>query len=130
MSLERLKWDYIKFKEFEKFILEFEKTNNISIFIEKNIRKFKRKTRNGIHTEVKNMSEKEQLLLLYLKSLRRQERKDNNLVRNYLEFCKHYYENLRVNMYEQRLWEKQLIYNLGSKRNLMTDLMELRISVN
>nr|WP_307776364.1 hypothetical protein [uncultured Cetobacterium sp.] len=127
MSLEKLSWNLKKFKEFEKFIEKFESKSNIIEFAEKTVEEFKEKEKKEIVELIKNMTEEEQLLLLYLRSLKRKRRNTNSLERDYLEFCENYYKNLRGDLYEQKRWDRQLLYNLGSKRNLLIRLNASRI---
>nr|WP_307776365.1 hypothetical protein [uncultured Cetobacterium sp.] len=124
MKFKEFKWNYSKFKEFEKFILDFISKTNITDFIEDIICKFKEKSLKDILEIFMKMPEKEQLLILYLKSIKRK-RKDYGIERDYLVFCENYYKN--IDFYKQNFWKEQLIFNLGNKKKFLMKLTASKI---
>lgn len=118
----KLEWNYEKFKRCEKFIKNYEKIENISEFLEENIKYFEKLSKKEIQNEIINYSIEKQLLLLFFKTQILKER-SKFFSKDYLKFCENYYLNFKHHVYEQKIWDRKLKFLLGSKKSIIENLL-------
>lgn len=126
---KNFKWDYIKFKKFDNFIQNYKSTKDLLIFLNKNIIEIKK--RKEIITSILKLSQEEQLLLFYLK-INKNINNNISFYKDYLEFCKYYYNFLNTDLYEEHRWIKQTKYYIGRKNIFLNSLNKIKenLSIN
>lgn len=121
-----LKWDYNKFKEFDKFIHTFKTYKDLIIFLEKNLLAMSERQEFLYH--IVKMTPQEQLLLFYLKKYK----SINNskvFYKRYIKFCQEYYYLLSQDLFEVDPWKRQAIYHINRKNRFLDTLKRVKNSL-
>ncbi|WP_448819960.1 hypothetical protein [Cetobacterium sp.] len=122
-----LKWDYNKFKEFDKFIHTFKTYQDLTKFLEQNLSAMSG-SEEFLHYIIK-MTPQEQLLLFYLK-------KYKNIInlkvfyKEYMKFCQEYYYSLSKDLFEVDPWKRQVVYYINRKNRFLDSLKKIRNNLN
>ncbi|MEG0137119.1 hypothetical protein [Cetobacterium sp.] len=114
-----LKWDYQKFKEFDKFIRGFEIYEDLLVFLEKNI--INLDENQEFFDYIIKLSPQEQLLLFYLKQNRLND-PPLNFYKEYLIFCQEYHKIFSEDLFEVDSWKKKAIYYINRKNKFIVSL--------
>lgn len=121
-----LKWDYNKFREFDKFIHTFKTYQDLSKFLEKNLSVMRGRQEFLCH--IVKMTPQEQLLLFYLKKYK--EIKNLEIFyKEYIKFCQEYYSSLSKNLFEVDSWKRQAIYHINRKNVFLDSLKKVENSL-
>lgn len=123
---KNLKWDYDKFKEFDRFIHTFKTYQDLSNFLEQNLSAMSGREEFLYH--IVKMTPQEQLLLFYLK-------KHKNIgdfkifYKEYVKFCQEYYFSLSKDLFEVDPWKRQAIYYINRKNRFLDSLKRVKNSL-
>ena len=118
-----LKWNYSKFKEFDKFIHTFKTYQDLSNFLEKNLSTMSGRQEFLYH--IVKMIPQEQLLLFYLKK----HKSINSLeifYKEYIKFCQEFYYSLNKDLFEVDPWKRQAVYHINRKNRFLESLKRVK----
>ena len=118
-----LKWNYNKFKEFDKFIHTFKTYQDLSNFLEKNLSTMSGRQEFLYH--IVKMIPQEQLLLFYLKK----HKSINSLeifYKEYIKFCQEFYYSLNKDLFEVDPWKRQAVYHINRKNRFLESLKKVK----
>lgn len=118
-----LKWDYNKFREFDKFIHTFKTYQDLSKFLEENLLAMSGKQEFLYH--IVKMTPQEQLLLFYLKKYKGI-KKLETFYKEYIKFCQEYYYSLSKDLFEVDPWKRQAIYHINRKNRFLESLKTVK----
>lgn len=122
-----LKWDYNKFREFDKFIHSFKTYQDLSKFLEKNLSAMRGRQEFLCH--IIKMTPQEQLLLFYLKKFKEIKNLET-FYKEYIKFCQEYYYSLSKDLFEVDPWKRQAIYHINRKNRFLDSLKKVKNSLN
>lgn len=122
-----LKWDYNKFREFDKFIHTFKTYQDLSKFLEENLSAMSGKQEFLYH--IVKMTPQEQLLLFYLKKYKGIKNLET-FYKEYIKFCQEYYYSLSKDLFEVDPWKRQAIYHINRKNRFLDSLKKIKNSLN
>lgn len=122
-----LKWDYNKFREFDKFIHTFKTYQDLSKFLEENLSAMSGKQEFLYH--IVKMTPQEQLLLFYLKKYKGIKNLET-FYKEYIKFCQEYYYSLSKDLFEVDPWKRQAIYHINRKNRFLDSLKKVKNSLN
>ncbi|MGL5664283.1 MAG: hypothetical protein ACRCW8_11005, partial [Cetobacterium sp.] len=114
-----LKWDYNKFREFDKFIHTFKTYQDLSKFLEENLSAMSGNQEFLYH--IVKMTPQEQLLLFYLKKYKGIKNLET-FYKEYIKFCQEYYYSLNKDLFEVDPWKRQAIYHINRKNRFLESL--------
>lgn len=118
-----LKWDYNKFREFDKFIHTFKTYQDLSKFLEENLLAMSGKQEFLYH--IVKMTPQEQLLLFYLKKYKGIKNLET-FYKEYIKFCQEYYYSLSKDLFEVDPWKRQAIYHINRKNRFLESLKTVK----
>lgn len=122
-----LKWDYNKFREFDKFIHTFKTYQDLSKFLEENLSAMSGKQEFLYH--IVKMTPQEQLLLFYLKKYKGIKNLET-FYKEYIKFCQEYYYSLNKDLFEVDPWKRQAVYHINRKNRFLDSLKKVKNSLN
>ena len=122
-----LKWDYNKFREFDKFIHTFKTYQDLSKFLEENLSAMSGKQEFLYH--IVKMTPQEQLLLFYLKKYKGIKNLET-FYKEYIKFCQEYYYSLSKDLFEVDPWKRQAVYHINRKNRFLDSLKKVKNSLN
>lgn len=118
-----LKWDYNKFREFDKFIHTFKTYQDLSKFLEENLSAMSGKQEFLYH--IVKMTPQEQLLLFYLKKYKGIKNLET-FYKEYMKFCQEYYYSLNKDLFEADPWKRQAVYHINRKNRFLESLKRVK----